>query len=123
MRVGSDTLIDASVNLATPWTSEAVWLGHVTGFSIQLVFSGAPEGSWRLQASNDAGQSNAPTEALQSTNITNWTLIEDSSQLVAESGDHTWNVQSPGYRWVRVQWLPTAGSGSLTSARFSTKGF
>lgn len=122
MRIGSDSLIDASIDLSSPWTSSAIWVGHVNQYSIQLVFDGMPEGTWRLQASADKGN-DAATEAYMSVGVQNWTTVEGSSQLIDEAGDHAWNVSESGYRWVRVQWLPSAGTGNLTSARYSTKGF
>lgn len=121
MWVGSDTLIDASVDLTTPWTSNPIPVAQVVHFSIQLQFSGAPEGTFRLRGSNDQGRPNS-TDSLKGEGITNWTLINGSSQLIEEAGDHMWDAREIGYRWVQVQWLPSAGTGTLNSARFSTKG-
>jgi len=123
VRTAVDTLIpDGPVNLTTPWTSQAIRLGYCTHFSIQLFFTGMPEGAWKLQCSDDAGRPNAASEPNQEQLITNWATIGGSTQLIEEAGDHTWTVQAPGYRWVRVQWTPSSGSGSLTVAQMSIKG-
>lgn len=56
------------------------------------------------------------------TGITNWTDILGSDQSITSAGDHTWDVAEIGYRWVRIVWTPTAASGMLNTAIFSTKG-
>lgn len=122
MRIANDTLIDAPADLSSPWTSKAIWLGHVTNYSIQLFFTGTPEGSFKLQCSSDAGTKSNLGEAYIETGLTHWTDIANSTQAVDEAGDHTWQVENAGYPWVRVVWAPTSGTGSLTSARFNTKG-
>lgn len=121
MRLTNDTLITAPVDFSAPWTSEAIWCGTQHAASITLIFSGTPEGTLRLECSNDKGQEG--TGALYAAGVTNWTIIEGSSQLIDEAGDHTWAVADISWRWLRARWIPSAGSGSLTSARFNAKGF
>jgi hypothetical protein len=123
MRIGSYSLITSAVDMTVPWTSEALWIAHVQQFSISLLFSGTPEGTLKLQCSNDEGNESAASDANRSVDVDNWSNVADSSQLIDEAGDHTWSVMQPGYRWIRVVWTPSASTGSLTSARISTKGF
>lgn len=119
MRISNDSIISAPVNMSSAWTSEPLWLGHLADYSIQLFFTGAPGGVFRLQCSNDKEQS---VEFAQ--NVENWTLVMGSTQAVLEAGDHTWAVTGAPYRWVRVQWIPALGSGgTLTLARINGKGF
>ncbi len=122
MRIANDTLIAATTSLAANWTSEAVYLGHIYSFSIQLVFSGTPTGTFKLQGSNDAGQPDNVSPALRQTGVTNWTDIIGSAQAVTANGDHTWNASNIGFAWVRVVWTSGAAQGSLTSARINIKG-
>lgn len=118
MRISNDTIISAPVNMANAWTSDPLWLGHLTDYSIQLFFSGTPGGILRLQCSNDK---ESHVETAQ--NVQNWSLIAGSTQVVGEAGDHTWAVSDAGYRWVRVQWVPALGSGGqIDEARFNGKG-
>lgn len=122
MRTVNDTLISAPVDLSISWASNAIYLGHISNYSIQLFWTGAPEGSLKLQASDDAGQPNAQTTAQQAVGVTHWTDVTGSTQLVDEAGNHTWQVENAGYSFVRVYWAPTSGTGSITSARFNLKG-
>lgn len=121
MRIGNDVLnIDS--DLSTSQTSEPVWLGHIANYSIQIFFSGTPGGNFKLQMSNDLGNPQANIEADRDFGIDNWTDIADSALTVAAAGDVAWNYRDAGYRWVRVVWTQTSGSGTITSIRFNVKG-
>ena len=117
MRISNDTIISGPVDLSANWTSEPIWLGHISAYSIQLFFSGTPNGAFRLQCSNDKEQ-NVETAV----GVTHWTTVAGSSQVIDEAGDHTWTVREAGYRWVRVQWISGLGAGSLDVAKFNAKG-
>lgn len=123
MRIANNTLIDAPVDLSSAWESGAIWLGHIAICSIQLVFSGTTiDGSFKLQASNDLGDSSAVSEATVQANITNWTDIADTPTAVSASGDLMCNLEELGFRWIRVVWTPGTTVGNLTAARFNVKG-
>lgn len=122
MRISNDELTFDSTDLSGSAVSEAYWLGHVANYSISLLFTGAPVGEFKLQCSNDLGSSASNKEALRSAEVVNWSDVKDSTQAIAEAGDHTWTVRDAGYRWVRVVWTPTSGTGTLTVARINTKG-
>lgn len=117
MRVSNDTLLSEPVDLSADWNSPPIWLGHIAGYSIQLVFSGTPSGAFRLQVSNDK-----ETSVESAAGVTNWTTMTGSTQLITEAGDHTWSIADSSYRWARVQWLAGVGTGSLDGAQFNAKG-
>jgi hypothetical protein len=122
MRIQNESLTLSGTDMTDNITSSPVWLAHIAYYSIQLVFTGTPNGTLKLQVSNDNGMidSHDPSSA----SITNWTDLADSSQVISASGDHMWNERAAGYRWVRVVWTDnTSGSPStLTVARFNVKG-
>lgn len=124
MRVKNENLIDDSgpVDLSASANLKATWLGHIANYAIQLVFTGAPQGNFKLQASNDVGSIDSTGAAQQVSGITNWTDIADSAATVSAAGDIMWTVENAGYTWVRVVWTATGGSGSLTVARAYVKG-
>jgi hypothetical protein len=124
MRVKNENLLDDSgaVDLSVDADLKPVWLGHIANYAIQLVFTGSPQGNFKLQASNDDGRINAASEENQVSSIQNWTDITDSAQSISAAGDHMWTVENAGYNWVRVVWTATGGSGSLSSARAYVKG-
>lgn len=119
MRIANDALTLSGTDMRDDITSSAVWLGHICNFSIQLVFTGTPNGTLKLQCSNDSGGPDVSNPSL-----TNWTDITGSSQAITASGNHTWNVQNCGYKWVRLYWTDaTSGNPStLTVARMNVKG-
>lgn len=127
MRIFNEDILDVdgvrtTPSLATSFQLHPIYLGHIVDFSIQLVFTGTPGGNFKLQVSNDLGKINATSEAEQVSGVTNWTDVADSAQTISAAGDHTWAVENAGYRWVRVLWTFTGGSGTLTSARVNGKG-
>jgi hypothetical protein len=121
VRLANDTLIAEEIDFSSPWVSDAIWCGHVGTLSISLIFEGAPEGTLRLECSNDKAEAinGNPTGV----NVSNWAIIDGSSQLIDEAGDHTWAVTNVSWRWTRIRWVPSAGTATLTEARFNTKGF
>lgn len=123
MRIANNTLISAPVTLDVNWESGAIYLGHIAICAVQLVFTGGTiNGSFKLQASNDLGDTSAVSEANVQEEIVNWTDIAGSSVEINAAGDIMYNVEDTAFRWVRVVWTVTSGTGSLTSARFNLKG-
>lgn len=121
MRIGND-IINIDSDLSSNQTSDPVWLGHIANYSIQIVFSGTPGGNFKLQMSNDEGRPQAAQEADKDYGVVNWTDIADSALTVSAAGDVAWNYRDCGYRWVRVVWTQTSGTGTITSIRFNVKG-
>lgn len=77
--------------------------------SIQAVFDGAPNGILKLQISNDF----APTNPTQT--ITNWSDYTGSQVAVTGSGNWAWNIEPLGFRWLRLAYVPTSGTGTLNA--------
>lgn len=123
MKIANDEILAAPASLGTDFSSNAIFLGHVDRYAIQLIFTGSPNGSFKLQASNDIGEAQKNTEAGRGSTIVNWTDISGSTQNVNSAGDHMWSAEIAPYRWVRVVWERTAGTGSLESIRLNTKGY
>lgn len=123
MRIANDSVSFDSTALTATRTSDAIWIGHVLNFAAQVAWSGTPTGSFKLQGSCDAGDSSAPTEALRGASVTNWTDIPSSSQSTGGvAGSAVWNVSEAGYMWFRIVYTHTSSSGTLTAARFNSKG-
>ena len=123
MRIGNDQ-INIDDDLSVNQVSEPIWLGHICNYSIQLFFSGTPDGVFKLQLSNDAGNPQAPQEADRDFKITHWTDIGGSSQIVSAAGDLAYQVENAGYRWVRLVYEASSAGTSpvLDSAIFNVKG-
>lgn len=82
-------------------------LGDLTAYSVHVVFAGAGNlvGTLTLEASNDD---------------INYVEIAGTEQAVSNSEQHLWNAADAGYRRVRVRWVYTSGSGTI-SAKFIGK--
>lgn len=125
MRVHNQDLLEGQTeDMESNFTLPPIWLGHIAYYSIQLVFAGGtPDGTFKLQASNDPGNQDKSSGGWDTSSMTNWTDIADSAQAVTSAGNHMWSVENAGYLWVRVVWTDSATSGtSLTSARAYVKG-
>jgi hypothetical protein len=112
MKFVNDKIVDG-VSVATSFESEAVLLDQIYGYSMHAIFTGAPNGSIKLQASND--------ETRESSSISNWIDVANSSQSVAASGQFFWNVDASFYKWVRVAYVAASGTGACT-VNYAAKG-
>lgn len=124
MRISNEDLLQESgpVDMAVDFTLRPIYLGHIAQYSIQLFFTGTPDGTFNLQCSNDPGHPNAQSKAEQSEDVDHWTDVTGSASIVSEDGDITWNVENVGYLWIRVNWVSNAAPGSLVTARANVKG-
>lgn len=125
MRAGNDTLIAADVDVTGGWTSQAICTEHVLNYSIQITVAGgaAPTGTFKLQFSNDLGSPNSASEAEREVAVTHWTDITSATSAITTNGDVQFNRSNDGFRWVRVVFTFTSGTGNITYARFQTKGY
>lgn len=127
MRINNEDLLEVNTtrtpqDMSTSFTLKPVWLGHICNYAIQLTFTGAPNGTFSLQASNDQGRPNAATETEQYASVTHWTHITGSDQPISAAGDHMYQVENAGYTWVRVVYTRNSGTGTVTIARAMVKG-
>jgi hypothetical protein len=122
MRIKNEEIDFASMDLAASITSNPISVEHIVNYAIQLVFTGSPVGTFKLQASLDEGRPSSSSESSRSFKITNWTDIANSSQAISAAGDIMYNVENAGYNWVRVVYTRSSGTGTLTVARANVKG-
>lgn len=110
-----NTVMNANIN------SSAQQLLASISYAIQIVFTGTPTGTFKLQASNDVYPNPTP-------NVTwpvNWSDVANSSFSVAAAGNVMWTVEFPGYNYVRVVYTDGSSGSSaaiITSATFNAKG-
>lgn len=129
MRIHTEDLLEidgvkAPVDLSANAALKPMWLGYVLHYAIQLTITGTPNGTFKLQGSNDEGRPDAASEAEQAGSVTTWTDLGIDSGTVSAAGTVLLKDSNVGYRWVRVVWT-AAGPGTtpvLTEARSSTKG-
>lgn len=88
------------------FTSNPAQLQHMIGYAVQIVFTGSPGGTVKLQASNDSPS----VEGFP----TNWSDVPNSSLAISASGVTLINVTDAYYNWVRVVYTNSAGSPTGT---------
>lgn len=86
------------------------------GFNVQLVFTGSPVGTVKLQSCNALTYD--PAEA----DLATWDDIPDSDQSISASGSHSWTV-ADSYKWVRVSYTRTSGTGTCDGTLFAIEDF
>lgn len=64
-------------------------------------------GTLTLECSNDPTGGSIPAPA-------DFITITGSSQAIAASASHMWNVSNAGYKFVRPKWTYTSGTGNWT---------
>jgi len=103
--------------------SAPLQLKNMFGYSIQIVWTGTPTGTLKLQASSDPLYSGAPGTNPAEPN--NWTDVDNSSQSISSGGNYLWNQTDVMYNWVRVVFTDSSSGTStavITSAVFNGKG-
>ena len=81
-------------------------------FSVMIKWTGTPTGTFKLQCSNDVGDS-----------VTDWEDVPGSSLAVAgAAGQQVYNYTRAPFRWVRLVWTASSGSGTFTKCIFNAKG-
>jgi len=111
MRFAPVVILSAG-NMAGNLASNGEDLNQIFACAIQAVASGAPVGSLKLQASCDDVPSG--TGSNPSANVTHWSDIAGTTQAVSASGNYFWNVSDIGFKWIRVVYTFTSGTGTLT---------
>ena len=106
--------IPLNANYNSPYTP----LKSIYVYAMAANITGTPNGTLKLQASNDPETNMTQTNignGLPPTNPpVNWVDIEDSTFTVTTAGETMWNVRAVGYNYVRVVY--TDLSGGLSTA-------
>jgi hypothetical protein len=116
MRIFNDDLTWTNTAMTADRTTTAVWLGHIITYAIQIVVSGgtSPTGSFILQGSND--NTEVPG------NVVNWATVPNATIAITDNGTVFFNVTDAGYKWVRVFYDFTSGTGTASYSRINGKG-
>jgi hypothetical protein len=121
-------IIPVNTVMNTTINSVAIQLQNIVDFSIQIVFTGTPTGSFKLQMSDEP----VPKENLivQANGIilytvVNWTDIANSTFAVTAAGNVAWDYNNCGFTYVRAVYTDTSGGVStaiITASDYNGKG-
>lgn len=106
--------IDSDKSFAATFNGDPVKLESIEGYSICAAWSGGV-GTFKLQASNNAEIDNVGnlTVAQMADPNAVWVDITGSSVAVSGAGTQFWNVADVYYKWVRVVYTRSSGTGTL----------
>lgn len=117
MRIDNKDIKDlfASLDWSTSKTSRAIKVEHILCYTLDLELSGDLEGICKIQFSND------PVQSLEA--VSTWNDILYAT-LTKEASDNVlvFSAINNGFRFIRVNWVPSDGSGNLLKALYMEKG-
>lgn len=96
-----------NADMSESFQSEAIDLSDKSGFSIDSVFTGTPDGSMYISVSID--------------NV-NWKLLPDSTTPITQDGSVFYNVNDAKYLWARLHFVANPGSVGVLNSTYSRKG-
>lgn len=92
-------------------------------WSIQAEWTGAPVGAFTIQVSNDnaplAASTSNPVGPDPAANVVNWSTYTGSAVVTTGApGNWTWIAQLAPYKWVRLSYTATSGTGTVNANLF-----
>jgi hypothetical protein len=102
-----DVVLGEAVSMGANQEFEPINVSGLIGLCIQAIYTGSPEGTLEVQASGD------PTNKASEIDADSW--IDIGSDAVLAAGNSLFNIRTPFYKWVRLVYTFTSGSGTLVS--------
>lgn len=105
-----------NIVLNTNLNSSNMQLLQIYGYAVQIMVTGTPNGTFKLQASCDPFNNQDL--------VTNWTDVANSSYTMSAAGTYMWNVTDVMYNWMRLVYTDASGgtSTAILNATLNTKG-
>jgi len=105
----------SSLTMSGNLTTTPVALDHIYGYSVQVVWTGATaSGAFTIEASDDV--TSVPA------NIVNWETVGSSSIAASGPGSAFYNYNGAFYKWFRLKYAYTSGTGTITASNIVIKG-
>lgn len=125
MRFSND-VIWTDVSLGATVNSNPIPVESIVYMDVSATWTGASaDGTLKLQVSNDdptSGDDLAPTITNWYDAISNGSITPSAAVTVSGAGSARWEVKEFGFKWVRLVFTRTSGTGTI-NARFNAKGF
>lgn len=93
-------VMQEATSMATTITGSSFNIATYGTVAVQAVYSGSPNGTLKLQCSNDNS---------------NWSDISGASSSVSSAGNTVFNLTDAGYAFIRLIYTFVSGSGSLSA--------
>jgi hypothetical protein len=121
MKIAYCDLLNKTPITAANYTSQGYYIGRVVNYAVQVVFTGSPTGTLKLQVSCDVGNPNASLP-YSDDSVINWVDLPGTSTSITAAGTSFFNLVDAGYSWVRVVYTHTSGTAQITVAQIHMKG-
>jgi hypothetical protein len=121
MKIHNNNLKLNGTDMTSNIISDPIYVGNIINYSIQLVYTGSPNGSFSIQVSNDIVDS---IKDVKASDIVNWTTLSSTSTNITSSGDMIYEIPDITYQWIRLVWTDSSSGdpSTLTNAVYFTKG-
>lgn len=112
--------VDSNQSLSSSYTSPPIPMDQKVGVNIQAIWTSTPVGTFKLQTSlsYQPGGSIGNSPPVAGT----WDDFPSSSQSSSGVNSCTWNISDAFFRWIRVVYTSTSGSGTLSTLLAEVKG-
>jgi len=104
-------------NMASDVYSTPFPLLGTIGFSIHLIWSGSPTGTFTIEASNDV------LDDSQAQAVQNWSVVGNTSQAISGAGKLMYNLDAQYFRWGRIHYAAGSGGNASLMGNLTRKGF
>jgi hypothetical protein len=116
--------IATNVDMSVSSKTIGIDLNQEFGYSIQAVWTGTPIGTFTVEVSNDivpiASIPGNPIGPNPAANVVNWSTYTNSNvTTTGTNGNWTWISQLIPYRWARLSYAATSGTGNLNVVMYA----
>ncbi len=108
-----DQMLLGETSMNADFASPAINVAGYIGVAIQLLYTGAPVGFIVLQASG------SPTNIPDNVDPDSW--IDVASDPVLAAGNTMFNVRTPFFKWLRVVYRRSSGTGLVEYATMNLR--
>ena len=102
-----DIVLLTGASMGADFESGPINVAAYIGMSIQAIYTGSPVGSLVIQASG------AVTNRAADIDASSW--IDIGNDAVSAAGTSLFNIRTPFYKWLRVVYRRTSGTGTVTT--------
>ena len=89
-----------NADMTAPITSATLGLNNILHYCVHATWTGAPTGTLFIDVSGEIGEP------------LNWAQL--ASVAVSGAGNQLWMDRNAPYKWVRLRYVPTGGTGTMT---------